>query len=593
MTSSNLRSARFVRALAVVALSLVLHPVMWASSAAAFDALELDGTWRFHAGDDPVFAEPGLDDRAWDSRGISDSWEGDGFPETHQMAWYRRTIKLPVDARPTQWGVRVVAVRSAYEIFADGERLGAVGRLPPDASTNYDEQRVFLIPEELVADGSLVLALRVWGGSDRAVSSTGGGPRTSGFLLGDYTRLVQGMDAEQIPLLVFAALFCPLGLYFAYLGLRNRQLSGYWWFGLTAIDLSLWLLSQTQTKYVLDLPFIVFEKWETVVAYALAPLFIQLFWTLSEAQIRWPVRVWQAAYVVAALSIVLYPGLDLFYAIRPVWQFSVIVGWIPTFWVVFRQRARGSEGAKTLSVGMLAVFVFGTHDILINMGIIDSVQLQPLGFLFLVATIGVTLVDQFTRLRSSLESQVRERTEELRDANQRLSETNTQLELLALEDPLTGLLNRRGFEHRAEAPWQRLKRSGKPFSILLADIDHFKSINDRFGHDEGDRLLTSVSRQLRRNTRAVDPVARWGGEEFIVLFEDAALHGAEIAAEQIRKAMAEMPFTIGLEPVEVTMTIGVAECQPGESMEECIRRADQALYEGKQGGRNRVVCAKV
>jgi len=108
----------------------------------------------------------------------------------------------------------------------------------------------------------------------------------------------------------------------------------------------------------------------------------------------------------------------------------------------------------------------------------------------------------------------------------------------------------------------------------------------------GDRLLTMVSRQLRRNTRAVDPVARWGGEEFIVLLEDAALHGAEIAAEQIRRAMEERAFATGSEPVCVTLTIGAAECQPGESLEACIHRADQALYTGKQNGRNRVVCAK-
>jgi diguanylate cyclase (GGDEF)-like protein len=584
----NVRMLCLVQALALVVLCLV----MGASSAVGFDAIELDGAWQFRAGDDETFAEPDFDDRGWDAHGVSAPWKEGGYPETDQMAWYRRTIEIPADARPTQWGIRVVAVRNAYEMYVDGERLGGVGSLPPAASINYDRQRVFLVPEHMVADGSLVVALRVWGGSDLAVASTDGGPRTSGFLLGDYTGLVQAMDAEQVPVLIFAALFCALGVYFTYLGARNRQLSGYWWFGLSAIDVGLWLLTQTQTKYFLDLPFIVFEKWETVVAYAMAPLFIQLFWTLAEAPFHWLVRLWQASYVAAALSIVVYPGLDLFYIMRPIWQVSVIVGWIPTFWMVFRQRARGSEGAKKLSLGLLAIFVFGTHDLLINLAIIDSTQLMPLGFLVLLGSIGVTLVEQFTRLRTSLEAQVRERTEALRDANERLSETNTQLEQMAWEDPLTGLLNRRGFELRAEAPWQRMRRSGRPFSILLADIDHFKSINDRFGHDEGDRMLVSVSRQLQQTTRAVDLVARWGGEEFVVLLEDAALPGAEIAAEQMRKTLEEMPFTVDSEPVTVTLTIGVAECKAGESMEAFIRRADQALYAGKQAGRNRVVCAR-
>lgn len=588
MTSSKIRVLRPVRAFAVLMLCLTTS-VSWAGD---FDPVELDDGWRFRAGDDLAFAEPELDDRAWSTRGISEPWEEGGYPETGQMAWYRLKVDVPVDATPTQWGIRAVAVRNAYEIYVDGEHLGGVGSLPPAADVNYDRQRVFVVPDELVADGSLVVALRVWGGTDGAVASTDGGPRTTGFLLGDYTRLVQGVDAEQVPLLIVAALCCALGLYAFSLSLRNRKLSTYWWFGLAAIDVGLWLLTQTQTKYVLDLPFIVYEKWETVVAYAMAPLFIQLFWTLSEAPFHWLVRAWQASYVAAALAIVVSPGLDLFYVVRPVWQVTTIMGWVPTFWVVFRQRSRGAEGARTLSLGLLAIFITGTHDQLVNLEIIDSIHLLPLGVLVLAVSIGVTLADQFSRLRTSLEAQVRERTEALRDANDRLSESNSQLEQLALEDPLTGLHNRRGFEHRAEAPWQRLKRSGKPFSILLADIDHFKSVNDRFGHDEGDRMLIAVSRQLRKTTRAVDLVARWGGEEFIVLLEDSALEGAAVAAEQMRKALEEMPFATTSEIVSVTLTIGVAECQPGESMDAFIRRADQALYVGKKDGRNRVVCAE-
>lgn len=200
---------------------------LFASAAWAddFDAIELDDGWRFHVGDDSAFAEPEFDDRAWKTRGISEPWADGGYPEAGQMAWYRLKVELPSDATPTQWGIRAVAVRNAYEIYVDGEHLGGVGSLPPAASINYDRQRVFVVPEELAGDGSVVVALRVWGGSDGAVASTDGGPRTTGILLGDYTRLVQGMDAEQVPLLIVAALLCALGLYAFSLSFRNRQLS--------------------------------------------------------------------------------------------------------------------------------------------------------------------------------------------------------------------------------------------------------------------------------------------------------------------------------------------------------------------------------
>jgi diguanylate cyclase (GGDEF)-like protein len=156
-------------------------------------------------------------------------------------------------------------------------------------------------------------------------------------------------------------------------------------------------------------------------------------------------------------------------------------------------------------------------------------------------------------------------------------------------DDLTGLANRRALDRVLVREWRRMQRSGIGFAVLAMDLDHFKEVNDRFGHSAGDQMLIQVAGRLKRAAREVDMIARVGGEEFIALIHGQTMEGAEIAAERLRVAIAAAPYAFkdGLAPI--TISIGVALARSDDKdIAEVLERADQALYQAKHEGRNRV-----
>ena len=160
------------------------------------------------------------------------------------------------------------------------------------------------------------------------------------------------------------------------------------------------------------------------------------------------------------------------------------------------------------------------------------------------------------------------------------------LNALAMEDTLTGLYNRRHFQQVADADATRRLRTGTTTCVVLGDIDHFKHINDTHGHDRGDQVLVAFAQVLKATLRDVDTLARWGGEEFIVLMPDTRLDTAANVAERVRMKLETMGLTG--DNVRCTMSFGVAELGPNDSPALGIARADQALYRAKGNGRNRV-----
>jgi len=160
---------------------------------------------------------------------------------------------------------------------------------------------------------------------------------------------------------------------------------------------------------------------------------------------------------------------------------------------------------------------------------------------------------------------------------------------MAVTDPLTGLFNRRHMNQRLREEEARAARTQEPFSVIVVDIDHFKRINDTAGHDAGDRVLRDLAQLMRDMVRTQDIVARWGGEEFLIVLPQTRLAGAVEVADRLRRA-AEATLARGLEAIDaITLTLGAAEYSA--SVTECLKLADVALYQGKEAGRNRVVAA--
>lgn len=170
-----------------------------------------------------------------------------------------------------------------------------------------------------------------------------------------------------------------------------------------------------------------------------------------------------------------------------------------------------------------------------------------------------------------------------------LKKANKKLEVLAGTDPLTGLLNRRRILEEIQNHMVQYQRDGNPFVLILGDIDGFKPFNDRHGHDCGDFILTSVSALMKKALRKNDHIARWGGEEFMLLLPETSLENGKAVAEKLRETILRNSFEYEGENLSITITFGISEYEKNLSASTLIKRADQSLYQGKLSGKNCVM----
>lgn len=185
--------------------------------------------------------------------------------------------------------------------------------------------------------------------------------------------------------------------------------------------------------------------------------------------------------------------------------------------------------------------------------------------------------------------QLAELNQELQSMNIQLNEANANLLLASWTDPLTGLSNRRHMMERIREEVARLNRTHGSFALCLADIDFFKNINDTLGHDCGDHVLKHLAQIMKATLREQDVLARWGGEEFLVLMPETGLAEAKSAAERLRETVAQAVIHYEGHPISLTMTFGAVAYDEGDGVDGSIRKADAALYTGKNRGRNCVI----
>jgi len=167
-------------------------------------------------------------------------------------------------------------------------------------------------------------------------------------------------------------------------------------------------------------------------------------------------------------------------------------------------------------------------------------------------------------------------------------ETIQRAKHLSRIDPLTGLYNRRGFFDMAEPIWSTAERKSRPLTLIMLDLDHFKQVNDQYGHATGDRVLIETAHLLSKACRMGDVLSRWGGEEFLLLLPETDLEQTSVFAERVRQSIEARRLSIRQGTIVVTASFGVVERNQHTSLEELINEADERLYEAKQSGRNRV-----
>jgi diguanylate cyclase (GGDEF)-like protein len=171
-----------------------------------------------------------------------------------------------------------------------------------------------------------------------------------------------------------------------------------------------------------------------------------------------------------------------------------------------------------------------------------------------------------------------------------LKESNLRLLQISLTDPLTELNNRRHLMDTLEKEFERCQRSNHPCAFLMIDLDHFKRVNDTYGHQQGDEVLQATAREIKRQLRQYDTAARFGGEEFALLLPETTPEDALMVAERLRKSISDIKFSGSISELTITTSIGIATLPDNniDSIEDLIRLADDALYTAKGNGRNRV-----
>ena len=239
--------------------------------------------------------------------------------------------------------------------------------------------------------------------------------------------------------------------------------------------------------------------------------------------------------------------------------------------------------AEVIGIGAFALLAFACA-----IGVTSRFSASPFGYLDTAYALMVLIVLSGCVALNLRIQRIRVRLHEQRVALAEALQVNREL---ASRDELTGLINRRAMQDLMGLEHRRSVRSGRPMLLAQLDIDHFKPINDTHGHATGDRALQAFASTVRDSVRDTDVLARWGGEEFVLMLSDTQPEDARELLERIRRAVAAMAIPHATGTLHMTVSMGLALHLPGDTVEHTLERADQALYTAKALGRNRVVVA--
>lgn len=580
----------------------------------------LSGPWQFHLGDNPAWAAPDYDDASWEHLSADKPWGEQGHARYTGFAWYRCAIAVtPGTGTPEQLALLLPEIDDASELYWNGSLIAHRGKLPPDPVWYYRPAA------EVIGLGRVqrgVLAVRVWKApllSDDSGQRGGfeapleiGSPRAianaQAVLDYEWLRSRQYVLGEG---LIYAIVACLSFL----LWCRNpRRWLLFWMAGFAVVPCLEVLLLETHISWPYTFAMGVYQPLSSIRDLS---LWFLLLWLLCLRENRGLTRLtrilagvrlgnasldgllvaitanpgrielWQTADAVSAVisaTLEAFPLVLISYAFfqrkrldRARWQLA-IVAFVAQMLVVVgnvskqgRQFTNWDFAAKIDS----PLFTLGG----------SAISLHTLaGALLLISVI-------YAVYNSIRADQIRQDALEREKAE--LLHASEQMRYHAEHDGLTGLWNHRIIVERLRGEIDRSQREGTSLSVILADVDHFKKINDTFGHRAGDQVLKEIGAIFTRSVRSYDWVGRYGGEEFLLILPGTDAESAIVRAEELRLAVQSARILDCENALQVTASFGVASTFPSESeVEAVIRTVDEALYRAKNSGRNRVVTAE-
>jgi diguanylate cyclase (GGDEF)-like protein len=580
----------------------------------------LNGPWQFHPGDDPAWAGADFDSSAWEQLTADRPWGKQGQAHLTGFAWYRCSIVLSqtrggdgAGGVLRQFSLLVPSIDDPYEIYWNGSLIGRNGKLPP-RPVWYISQPVQTF--ELGSAQQGVLAVRVWKAPLLSDDPGERGGFNAAPLIGSPEAIATAKAADEFQWLrsrqlhFGANLLCgviALLSFLLWLRAPNRWVL-FWTAGFALAQPAILLLLDAHLGWPYPLAMAASQP---LVAMQDISLWFLLLWLLALRENQGLCRL---ARVLARIYIVnaALDGVLVVLILKPQWAglvqvsdavstlISVLFEAFPLVLVGYALFERKRFDSARWLVAILALLdemmiVFSN---VIRQGrqftgwpIADKVD-SPLFFIdgngISLSTIAGTLL--LIAIVYAVYHSIREdqrRQDALEREKLELLDESKRMRHQAEHDGLTGLWNRNVIVDRLGEEMNRALREGTPLSVILVDVDHFKKINDSFGHLAGDMVLKEISTVFTRSLRPYDSVGRYGGEEFLLLLPNCEIENALLRAEQMRVAVQAARFMDGETVLQVTASFGVASAYACHyEVETVIRAVDTALYRAKSGGRN-------
>lgn len=581
----------------------------------------LRGPWQFHVGDDAAWAAPAFDDSTWERLSADRPWGEQGHARFTGFAWYRFDIAIaPTPGFPAQVSLLVPDVQDAYEVYWNGNLIGRNGKLPPHPVWYYSQAaRIF----ELGRVQRGVLAVRVWKAPLLSDDSGMDGGFEAVPLIGSQEAIANAKAALDYEWLHARQFLFGENLFYALVALlafllwyrnRSRRLL-FWMTGFAFVPPANLLLLNAHFR----LPYIVAMGVDQPLSSIRdVSLWFLLLWLLDLHENRAMARL---TSILASISLAdtTLDGILVAVTWSPRWIgqiqildaiLTLVFSLVQVLPLVLVGCAYFQRKQLDTARWLVAILAFLDEMILVVRNIVkqgrqytdSSIAAKIDAPLFTIGGSAISLHTLTGALllvsivyavyHSILEDQRRQ--VELERERMELLHAREQMRHYAEHDGLTGLWNHRIIVERLSKEVDRARREGTPLSVVLADIDHFKKVNDNFGHPTGDLVLKEVSAILTRSVRSYDWVGRYGGEEFLLILPGSGLESALSRAEDLRRTVQSASIVDGKTVLQVTASFGVAsEFSSADDADAVMRTVDAALYRAKKKGRNCVIAAEM
>jgi diguanylate cyclase (GGDEF)-like protein len=524
----------------------------------------LTGDWWVRAGDDPAWASVPLDPGAWKPVTVPGVWES-VLPAYDGTGWYRKEVELSPALTRGPLGLRFGLVGDAFEVYWNGVLVGSNGRLPPHYVEGV-EPHLVLVPVEAVqqrADGPHDLAIRVH-------NAYAFGGLMGDVQIGRYDRLAQIRTKGEVALGAIIAFFAAIGVYHLAFFMRRRWARENLHFATLCLLAAVYMATQsvaflTSTVHLIS-PF----RLEQLLLLLAIPVYLALIRRLFALRSSRAQRLVVGLALAAVPLLLLLPLPVLSTLYRP-FQALLAAGLTWTTVQAYRRSDPHSQDFRTVMVALGVLCATFVWDVLSELQVTPVAVVLPgiggltwIGFLVVVIAVGLAT-----------------------------SGTFAQAEVRALTDPLTTLSRRHVFDEALRREVARVRRNGGNVAVVMIDLDHFKALNDRYGHRAGDLVLERVGRLLRHTARNIDLTARLGGEEFGVLLYDTDLDGAIAFASRFRGLLAALEVETHPVTLRTSASLGIALGTAEVEAEELLDTADRFLYAAKAAGRNQMMAGWV